>query len=395
MKPVLILFGAFDRHNLGDLLFPHIISALLPEPQPLFAGLAQHDMRVYGGHQVLALADLIRQHAGQPVSLIHVGGELLDCDLYQAAIMLQSMPEAPQLIRRYDADPSAGLRRAQQQLGLQQQCAYLADKRCFAQPSRFIYNAIGGVELNSASDGYRQEVLTRLKQADFISVRDHQTRQMLAQAGIPSQLQPDCVALLPTLFGSTVDQHAHQGEVAAIRHRCANGYLAVQFAAEYGDDASLAAIATQLAEVAQQQQVDIVFFRAGAAPWHDEIEVYQRIAALLPGIHTQLFHSLNIWDICALLRHCRAFCGTSLHGRIIANSFARPAVSFAAAGKGHKLAAYLHSHLPPDGVQVAPLNGIFHALEQSLACNPSLLTQAAQHAASDARHGCERWLSSL
>lgn len=395
MKPALILFGAFDRHNLGDLLFPHIISALLPEAQPLFAGLVQRDMRAYGGHQVLALADLIRQHAGQPVRLIHVGGELLDCDLYQAAIMLQSTAEARQLIRRYDADPSAGLRWAQQQSGLQQQCAYLADKRCFAQSSRFIYNAIGGVELNSASDGYRQAVLAQLKQADFISVRDQQTRQILAQAGIPSQLQPDCVALLPTLFGSTVDQHAHQGEVAAIRHRCANGYLAVQFAAEYGDDASLAAIATQLAVVAQQQEVGIVFFRAGAAPWHDAIEVYQRIAALLPGIHTQRFHSLNIWDICALLRHCRAFCGTGLHGRIIANSFARPAVSFAAAGKGNKLAAYLHSHLPPDGAEVAPLNGISHALAQSRACNPSLLTQAAQHAASDARHGCERWLSSL
>lgn len=395
MKPALILFGAFDRHNLGDLLFPHIISALLPEAQSLFAGLAQRDMRAYGGHRVLALADLIRQHAGQPVRLIHVGGELLDCDLYQAAIMLQSAPEARQLIRRYDADPSAGLRWAQQQLGLQQQCAYLADKRCFAQPSRLIYNAIGGVELNSASDGYRQEALARLKQADFISVRDRQTRQALAQAGIYSQLQPDCVTLLPELFGAAISQRAEQGEVASIRQSCANGYLAVQFAAEYGDDASLAAIAVQLDTVAQQQQLAIVFFRAGAAPWHDDIEVYRRIASMLPGIHTQLFQSLNIWDICALLRHCRAFCGTSLHGRIIANSFARPAVSFATAGKGNKLAAYLHSHLPPDGAEVAPLNGISHALEQSRACNPSLLTQAAQHAASDARHGCERWLSSL
>lgn len=39
MKPPLILFGAFDRHNLGDLLFPHIVAELLPERQPVFAGL--------------------------------------------------------------------------------------------------------------------------------------------------------------------------------------------------------------------------------------------------------------------------------------------------------------------------------------------------------------------
>jgi len=25
-----VLFGAFDRHNFGDLLFPHLMAALLP-----------------------------------------------------------------------------------------------------------------------------------------------------------------------------------------------------------------------------------------------------------------------------------------------------------------------------------------------------------------------------
>ncbi len=35
-----ILFGAFDRHNLGDLLFPHIVASLLPGrgPRPRRAG---------------------------------------------------------------------------------------------------------------------------------------------------------------------------------------------------------------------------------------------------------------------------------------------------------------------------------------------------------------------
>lgn len=395
MTSPLMLFGAFDRHNLGDLLFPHIVSALLPQRELRFAGLAQRDMTAYGGHQVSAISDLIPHLGQQPVSLIHVGGELLDCDLYQAAIMLQNAPEAAQLIRRYDADPAAGLRWAQQQLGLQQQSGYLADKGWFVHPSCFIYNAIGGVELGAASNSYRQEVLARLRQADFISVRDQQTRQTLAQAGIPSQLQPDCVALLPELFGAAISPRAIQGEVASIRQSCANGYLAVQFAAEYGDDASLAAIATQLATVAQQQQFGIVFFRAGAAPWHDDIEVYRRIASMLPGIHTQLFQSLNIWDICALLSHCRAFCGSSLHGRIIANSFGRPGVSFAAAGKGNKLAAYLQSHLPPDGAEVQPLALLANALLRALATPGERLKQHATQQAEQARQGCAAWLGLL
>lgn len=36
-----IVFGAFDRHNLGDLLFAHVAAALLPRDETVvFAGLA-------------------------------------------------------------------------------------------------------------------------------------------------------------------------------------------------------------------------------------------------------------------------------------------------------------------------------------------------------------------
>ena len=35
-----ILFGAFDRHNFGDLLFPHVTARLLGRSVLLFAGLA-------------------------------------------------------------------------------------------------------------------------------------------------------------------------------------------------------------------------------------------------------------------------------------------------------------------------------------------------------------------
>ena len=49
MTRPLILFGAFDRHNFGDLLFPHIATALLPGRELRFAGLALRDLRPYGG----------------------------------------------------------------------------------------------------------------------------------------------------------------------------------------------------------------------------------------------------------------------------------------------------------------------------------------------------------
>ena len=42
-----LIFGAFDRHNFGDLLFPHVAAALLPERRLIFAGLAERDRRVF------------------------------------------------------------------------------------------------------------------------------------------------------------------------------------------------------------------------------------------------------------------------------------------------------------------------------------------------------------
>ena len=52
----LILFGAFDRHNLGDLLLGRIAAELaarlLPGREVRFAGLATRDLRADGGARV-------------------------------------------------------------------------------------------------------------------------------------------------------------------------------------------------------------------------------------------------------------------------------------------------------------------------------------------------------
>ena len=70
-----ILFGAFDRHNFGDMLFPHVAAALLPARPLIFAGLAERDMREWGGHPVHAITQLAETWGNKPIRLIHAGGE--------------------------------------------------------------------------------------------------------------------------------------------------------------------------------------------------------------------------------------------------------------------------------------------------------------------------------
>ena len=78
MNPV-ILYGAFDRHNLGDMLFPHVVAALMPGREVYFAGLVAADLRPWGGHLVRSLPEVLAAMGNRPVDLIHVGGEVLTC----------------------------------------------------------------------------------------------------------------------------------------------------------------------------------------------------------------------------------------------------------------------------------------------------------------------------
>jgi hypothetical protein len=62
------LFGAFDRHNLDDILLAAMAAA--EHPGAVCAGLAARDMSPFAGPRVAALESLRR-----PLRLIHVGGK--------------------------------------------------------------------------------------------------------------------------------------------------------------------------------------------------------------------------------------------------------------------------------------------------------------------------------
>lgn len=319
---ICILFGACDRHNLGDLLFPHIAAALLAPRAVVVAGLAERDLTPFGGHRVRAIDAMLCQHPGAAV--IHTGGELLACDAWEAAVMLLPPEEAPGVIAQYDGRPER-LDWARRFLGREDRAPYCLGKSQSPQHGVVVFNGVGGVDLDRRDPAQREEVLAKLRTADRIGVRDRATLAHLAAGGIAATLMPDPAVLTAELFGERIRERVEAGGVAAVRAAFPQGYLAVQFAAALGDDATLAGIADALARAAAGR--GIVFFRAGAAPWHDDLGAYRRVAALFRGVDAApawVFESLDIWDICALVAASDGFCGTSLHGRIVAEAFGVP-----------------------------------------------------------------------
>lgn len=375
----LLLFGAFDRHNFGDLLFPHLITALLPGQSFEFAGLADRDLRAFGGHRVNALAMRTGAH---PANLIHVGGELLTCSAWQAAVMLLEPDAAVATIVRYDSDPPAADRWAARQLGTSRAMPYVVGRDAISTAGRLIFNAVGGVEWDFLSAAQKAEVGKALRQADWISVRDHVTQEVLRAEGMAVPLCPDPAVMVAQCFGDVILEHRQQGAVRTMLDAFQQGYLACQLSADFGDDASLDALAQGLSRVVSGTGLGLVFFSAGTAPWHDDPSLYEKLQRRLPAGAVRCFSSLHLWDICALIAASRGVISSSLHGRIVALAYGLPRVSLIPPQQGQrpdKRTAFAETWEPqavPRGVTVGQIEP---AVLQALALPAGVLRENAAH----------------
>ncbi|OWW18842.1 hypothetical protein AYR66_03765 [Noviherbaspirillum denitrificans] len=369
-----MLFGAFDRHNFGDLLFPHIAIKLLSPEKPVFAGLAASDLRPFGGHDVQAIAGLAASWQDAPVHIVHVGGEILTCDAWEAGVMTLPPAEAGEIMTRFVMHSAEAREWARKRVGMAGYAPYSVMRSMFPCATSVIYNAVGGVELDRRDNDFRGEVFDKLREADAVGVRDHLTEAHLRAAGIACSLMPDSAVMVAELFGDLIRGRADGGEVAQARTAFPQGYLAVQFSVDFSDAAAVSTIGSQLDAVAGATGLGVVFFRAGAAPWHDEIGCLERAARQMKRA-ARVFASLDVWDICALIAASRGYAGSSLHGRIVATAFGLPRVSLVHDVRGSKVAAYVATW--EEQAEVAEPNGLARALAAALAVDVRLLRKMA------------------
>ncbi len=342
--PRLVLFGAFDRHNFGDLLLAHCAAARHREREPLFAGLAARDLTAFGGHRVEPLGKVLESLRDEVVELVHVGGEVLTTTAWEAAVMLRSSADAAAAIAAYERDPDARRDWAARTLRSGRRVPYVIDRNLLPSGWTVHFDAIGGVVLDTLSPDERAEVFRALKSAASVSVRDRRTAEALREAGIRADLVRDPAAATAALLGDAIAARARTGEVAALSARMPD-WIALQLAADHGDDASLDRLAQALHERATLRDCGVVLFRAGLAPWHDDRDTLERLSRRLTGRPVAILESAHLLDICALLARARAYLGTSLHGWIVADSFAVPACCLVR-GARDKAAAYVDTWSP-------------------------------------------------
>ena len=151
---------------------------------------------------------------------------------------------------------------------------------------------------------------------------------------------------------------------------------------------TLAQIAHQLDVLGKTTGLGIVLFRAGAAPWHDDIAVYARLAAGMRHADVTIFESLNVWDICALIANSDGFAGSSLHGRIVATTYGLPRVNFQHADAA-KQRAYVSTWEIADAPGVVPVTDLHAAMREALSMDRATLRDKASSLANAYRAGFE------
>lgn len=326
----IVLFGAFDRHNLGDFLLGRAAALRAGSRPCLFAGLRAADLTACGGFVVEPVRQVVagwrRRFGNAPLDLVHVGGEILDTDAWEAAVMLLDPGQVDSLVARLDKDAAGRAAWAAEFLGTAGLGPYVLSRPEVAPGGRLEFRAVGGVGLAQREPAFRQAIAAALATADNVTVRDSRTREALAALGIEARLEPDpATALGPWLAGEIEALPPMDGD-----------YIALQCAASFGDDATLDALAATLAALSRP----VLLFRAGAAPWHDDLLIYERLLQRLrvPG---RILDSLHVRDIGAAIARAGLCLASSLHALLVAGLFGVPATGLERRrGEGAKLRAY-------------------------------------------------------
>ncbi len=340
MTKVLII-GAFDRYNYGDLLFPLVIERQLSSYEVDFQfeyfGLIESDLSSVGGVPTKGLQKFYKacSDPSDPVHVIIAGGEALAVtwnSLYAALNPLFQRINKKHIKVNKVLDLNAWTKKI---LKGKTTLPFVFDKSDFAGVQSVILNSLGGSGLVEAVFDKYDFLKEKLQNADYFAVRDQLTVDNLLKNGVIADLFPDSAILMSEFYPMDFLRERITKNVADYVSANAGNYVFAQINKKTTRGHEQV-IASGLDEICQKDKVDICLCPIGKALDHDDHEALQELGHLMSSPHVY-FDADNIWDIMYLIANTKCYVGTSLHGAITAMSFAVPHVGL----KVEKLGAYL------------------------------------------------------
>ncbi|WP_134091971.1 polysaccharide pyruvyl transferase family protein [Olivibacter sp. XZL3] len=329
MNKILII-GAFDRFNYGDLLFPIIIEQQLKTyGQPLdlaYFGMVDSDLSDLGGKPTQNIQAFYQacNDGSTRANIIVAGGEAIAVTWNS---LLVALNEKYKLIRRYQhhLEKFMDLNKwAKRKLKGQTMLPFVFNKTDFKSVDHVLFNSLGGSEIPEEIFTKVEGLKQKLKNVDYFSVRDTVTQQNLKDKGIDTNLYPDSAILMSKFYPNEQLQGLVSIAIKRFVEEKKGKYVFFQINRNHAKQKE-ERIASLLNAIYEQTGTDICLCPIGKASNHNDDEALQLVFPHLKG-EAQFFNEVTVWDIMYLIANARCYIGTSLHGAITAMSYAIPYV---------------------------------------------------------------------
>lgn len=329
MNKILII-GAFDRFNYGDLLFPIIIEQQLKTYSSAldieYFGIVESDLSSLGGKPTKSIQQFYEscENGTQRANIIVAGGESIAVTWHS---LLVALNKKYKIIRRYQHhfEKFIDLNKfAKNILKGQTELPFVFNSDDFKSVDHVIFNSLGGSEIPDSIFKKVKGLRKKLQQVDYFSVRDKVTKRNMDQLDIPTKLFPDSAILMSKFYPNKVLETLVSADVKSYVEKNVGNYVFFQINRNHAKNQE-EQIASQLNAIYKQTQTEICLCPIGKASNHNDDEALQKILPYLENTG-HFFEEVNVWDIMYLIANSKCYIGTSLHGAITAMSYAIPYV---------------------------------------------------------------------
>lgn len=378
-KSNILIVGAFDRFNYGDLLFPLVIEAQLNTyEQPFdasFFGIVKSDLSALGGKPTEDIRAFYRRcnEGREHTTIIVAGGEAVAVTWSSLLLALNSTFKRThrfhhRINKVFDLNALA-----KKVLHGQTDLPFVFTRSDFNGVDNVIFNSLGGSELDPVIFDRYPDLRDKLHRVDYFAVRDEATQRNLITQGVQTSLYPDSAILMSKFYPASILAERVSPPIGQYVAEKRGTYLFFQIKNNHAKNNELR-IAQQLdAIVEQHPDIHLCFCPIGKALNHDDHLALQRIAPLLKHPFT-VFEEVTIWDIMYLIAHAKAYMGTSLHGAITAMSYAIPYVGVAVP----KLNSYLQTWGTGGINHTVPLDGLCEGFQKAIEVDLALLNRSRE-----------------
>ncbi|MEY8215676.1 MAG: polysaccharide pyruvyl transferase family protein [Colwellia sp.] len=325
MKEIVIL-GAFDRYNYGDNIMPILFEMFLEKFYPtvsdryslVYTALTESDLSRYKAKKTKAIADVFLK-ADDVHSIIVIGGEVLCASSTTLFLHMDENVNLASIIRAIKNKKLSIISDVfcAWHYRLPWEYPYIPKK--IKSDVKVAFNTVGGGVSSLALGPRVHGVRQRLRDADFLSVRDSRTLKSLKGFCDPSVFPDSAIAMSYFATDEFLKENCRQDFTNLMQD---DDYICFQAAPEKSGTSPEKCM-DMLRLISKEHGLKIKLCPIGYANGHDDLMFLRKIEELSDG-EFSLHYDLNVWEIMSVIRYSKLYIGTSLHGAITALSYSVP-----------------------------------------------------------------------